>query len=109
MNTDTAATEETLGRRTLSWSATTLAVQLAVLVAVYGYYGSLWGSFQTFGAEFASACAVLFCDFTRHFFPTAAEIFRSAIPFLGLQALALFFCVTFPEIVLYLPRLIYGQ
>ena len=38
-----------------------------------------------------------------------ATIFRSAIPFLGLQAIALFFCVAFPEIVLWLPRLIYGQ
>lgn len=38
-----------------------------------------------------------------------ATIYRSAVPFMCLQALALFFCVTFPEIVLWLPRLLYGQ
>ncbi|MDH3580139.1 MAG: TRAP transporter large permease subunit, partial [Hyphomicrobiales bacterium] len=38
-----------------------------------------------------------------------ATIFRSAVPFLILQATALFFCIVFPEIVLWLPRLIYGQ
>lgn len=40
---------------------------------------------------------------------STATIFRSAVPFLILQATALFFCIVFPEIVLWLPRLIYGS
>jgi len=38
-----------------------------------------------------------------------ATIFRSAVPFLVLQALGLFLCVLFPEIVLWLPRMVYGR
>ena len=38
-----------------------------------------------------------------------STIYRAAIPFLGLQAVALFICVAFPEVILWLPRLIYGQ
>lgn len=34
-------------------------------------------------------------------------IFRSAFPFMGLQALALAVCVIFPEIILWLPRQLY--
>ena len=34
-------------------------------------------------------------------------IYRSAIPFLGLQATALAICVIFPEIILWLPRQLY--
>lgn len=37
-----------------------------------------------------------------------ATIFRSAVPFLGLQALGVTLCIVFPEIVLWLPRLVYG-
>jgi hypothetical protein len=37
-----------------------------------------------------------------------ATIFRSALVFLGLQALGLFLCVVFPSIVTYLPTLVYG-
>jgi TRAP-type mannitol/chloroaromatic compound transport system permease large subunit len=37
-----------------------------------------------------------------------ATIFRSALVFLGLQALGLFLCVVFPAIVTYLPNLVYG-
>ncbi|MGI9482824.1 MAG: TRAP transporter large permease [Hyphomicrobiales bacterium] len=37
-----------------------------------------------------------------------ATIFRSAIPFLILQALGLFFCIVFPQLILWLPQLVYG-
>lgn len=39
--------------------------------------------------------------------PTST-IFMSSVPFIGLQALGLFLCITFPELILYLPRLAYG-
>jgi len=39
---------------------------------------------------------------------TMATIFRSSIPFLGLQALGLAICVLFPDMVLWLPRQVYG-
>ena len=39
---------------------------------------------------------------------TLAVIFRSALPFLFLQALGLTICIVFPEIILWLPRLVYG-
>ena len=39
---------------------------------------------------------------------TMAQIYRSSLPFLGLQASCLAFCIIFPEIVLWLPRLVYG-
>lgn len=39
---------------------------------------------------------------------TMAMIFRSSIPFLGLQALGLGICIVFPEMILWLPRQIYG-
>lgn len=34
------------------------------------------------------------------------DIYRSIIPFVGLQALGLALCMIFPEIVLYLPKLL---
>ncbi len=37
-----------------------------------------------------------------------ATIFRSAIPFLILQAIGLAFCIIFPQLILWLPRLVYG-
>jgi tripartite ATP-independent transporter DctM subunit len=37
-----------------------------------------------------------------------ATIFRSAVPFLCLQALGLFLCILFPDIILWLPRVLYG-
>ncbi len=37
-----------------------------------------------------------------------AMIFRAAVPFLGLQALALALCITFPGIILWLPKLLYA-
>ncbi|HYD64207.1 TRAP transporter large permease subunit [Azospirillum sp.] len=37
-----------------------------------------------------------------------ATIFRSAVPFLMLQALGVYLCIVFPGIVLWLPRLVYG-
>ncbi len=40
---------------------------------------------------------------------TMGIIFRSAIPFLFLQALGLTVCVLFPEVILWLPRLVYGS
>ena len=36
-------------------------------------------------------------------------IFRSAVPFLLLQALGLFICITFPQLILWLPAQVYGQ
>jgi tripartite ATP-independent transporter DctM subunit len=39
---------------------------------------------------------------------TMAVIFRSALPFLILQAVGLAVCIIFPEIVRWLPRLVYG-
>ncbi len=39
---------------------------------------------------------------------TMGVIFRSAIPFLFLQAVGLAICIIFPEIILWLPRLVYG-
>ncbi|MFC7396860.1 TRAP transporter large permease subunit [Chelatococcus sp. GCM10030263] len=39
---------------------------------------------------------------------TMAIIFRSALPFLFLQALGLALCIIFPQIILWLPRTLYG-
>ena len=39
---------------------------------------------------------------------STATIFRASLPFLGIQVTGLTLCVLFPEIVLWLPRLIYG-
>ena len=39
---------------------------------------------------------------------TMAIIFKSAVPFLILQAIGLALVVIFPEIILWLPRLVYG-
>jgi TRAP-type mannitol/chloroaromatic compound transport system permease large subunit len=36
-----------------------------------------------------------------------AMIFRSAVPFLCLQALGLYLCIMFPGIILWLPRILY--
>ncbi len=36
------------------------------------------------------------------------DIFRSALPFLALQIVGLLMCMLFPEIVIWLPRLVYG-
>jgi len=37
-----------------------------------------------------------------------AIIFRSAVPFLALQAVGLFVCIAFPPLILWLPQLLYG-
>ena len=39
---------------------------------------------------------------------TMAQIYRSSLPFLLLQALGLSLCIIFPELVLWLPRQVYG-
>ena len=39
---------------------------------------------------------------------TMGIIFRSAVPFLALQAIGLALCVIFPGIILWLPKLVYG-
>ncbi len=39
---------------------------------------------------------------------TMAQIYRSSLPFMALQALGLSICIVFPEVILWLPRLIYG-
>jgi TRAP-type mannitol/chloroaromatic compound transport system permease large subunit len=38
-----------------------------------------------------------------------AMIFRSAIPFIGLQVLGLSLCILFPDIILWLPRMLYAH
>lgn len=39
---------------------------------------------------------------------TMAQIYKSSLPFLFLQATGLAICIIFPEVVLWLPRLVYG-
>ncbi len=39
---------------------------------------------------------------------TMGQIYRSSLPFLVLQALGLAICIVFPEVVLWLPRQVYG-
>lgn len=39
---------------------------------------------------------------------TMAQIFRASFPFLLLQALGLAICIIFPDVVLWLPKLVYG-
>ena len=39
---------------------------------------------------------------------TMAQIYRASLPFLMLQATGLAICIIFPEVVLWLPRLVYG-
>jgi len=39
---------------------------------------------------------------------TMAQIYRASLPFMALQALGLAVCIVFPEVVLWLPRQIYG-
>lgn len=36
------------------------------------------------------------------------DIFKAALPFLGIQVIALALCMVFPEIVTWLPRMVYG-
>ena len=38
---------------------------------------------------------------------TMAMIFKSAMPFIGLQALGLTLCIVFPQIILWLPSVLY--
>ena len=37
-----------------------------------------------------------------------SDIFRSALPFLAIQTLGLVLCMLFPQIIIWLPRLVYG-
>ncbi len=39
---------------------------------------------------------------------TMGQIYRSSLPFLALQSLGLAICIIFPEVVLWLPRQVYG-
>jgi tripartite ATP-independent transporter DctM subunit len=39
---------------------------------------------------------------------TMGQIYRSSLPFLALQAIGLAICIIFPEVVLWLPRQVYG-
>ncbi len=39
---------------------------------------------------------------------STATIFKAALPFLGLQVVGLGICILFPDVILWLPRLIYG-
>ncbi|MDD9884028.1 MAG: TRAP transporter large permease subunit [Gammaproteobacteria bacterium] len=39
---------------------------------------------------------------------TMAQIYRASLPFMALQALGLAVCIIFPEVVLWLPRQVYG-
>jgi len=36
------------------------------------------------------------------------EIFRASLPFLGIQLIGLVLCMVFPQIITWLPRLVYG-
>jgi TRAP-type mannitol/chloroaromatic compound transport system permease large subunit len=36
------------------------------------------------------------------------DIFKSALPFLALQVAGLAICTLFPEVITWLPRLVYG-
>src|SRR5262249_60031002 len=38
---------------------------------------------------------------------TMAMVFRAAVPFLCLQAIGLSICIIFPQVVLWLPRIVY--
>jgi TRAP-type mannitol/chloroaromatic compound transport system permease large subunit len=38
-----------------------------------------------------------------------AMIFRAAIPFIGLQIVGLALCILFPDIILWLPRMLYAH
>ncbi len=40
---------------------------------------------------------------------TMSQIYRSSLPFLALQAVGLAICIIFPEVVLWLPRQVYGN
>ena len=40
---------------------------------------------------------------------STATIFKAALPFLGLQVVGLGICIVFPDVVLWLPRLVYGS
>jgi len=40
---------------------------------------------------------------------TMGTIFRAAVPFLIIQAIGLTLVVLFPEIILFLPRIVYGH
>ncbi len=40
---------------------------------------------------------------------TMATIFRSAFPFIGLQALGLLICIAFPDVILWLPHVFYAK
>jgi len=39
---------------------------------------------------------------------TMGIIFRSALPFLAIQAIGLAICILFPQTILWLPNLVYG-
>jgi TRAP-type mannitol/chloroaromatic compound transport system permease large subunit len=39
---------------------------------------------------------------------TTWDIYRGVIPFVGMQAIAVFLCIVFPEIILWLPRVTLG-
>jgi len=39
---------------------------------------------------------------------TMAQIFRSALPFLGIQGFGLLLVILFPALITYLPNLVYG-
>ncbi|MDP2838700.1 MAG: TRAP transporter large permease subunit, partial [Syntrophales bacterium] len=39
---------------------------------------------------------------------TTWDIYRGVVPFVGLQAVGLFLCVAYPEIILWLPRVTLG-
>ncbi|MDN3719772.1 hypothetical protein QW131_12835 [Roseibium salinum] len=36
------------------------------------------------------------------------DIFKSALPFLGLQVVGLVLCMVFPELITWLPNVVYG-
>ena len=40
---------------------------------------------------------------------TTRDVWIGAIPFVGLQLIGLILCMIFPDIILFLPRLLFGQ
>jgi TRAP-type mannitol/chloroaromatic compound transport system permease large subunit len=40
---------------------------------------------------------------------TTGQIYRGAMPFVGIQLLTLLILATFPELITWLPKMLYGQ
>jgi len=54
-------------------------IAAAIVVVVLGYYAWVWRSFSAFVSAI-DHCDEPFCDFYRHYYPMAREIFRAKLP-----------------------------